>query len=213
MSRSQGLIFPGIIIGSLVLVLVTSLIAHPMEVVRASFSTATPAEPLAKNRRISAEIIAVKQPIPQPKGQPASSTKDCAISSTYPGAIQQWCPFITRDARAEGLDPNLVAAIMVQESSGDPGAYSTSGAVGLLQVMPRDGLAATFQCASGPCFANRPTIQQLSDPDFNLHFGTGMFAGLVRKYGNERDALFAYGPHDVGYTYADAVLAIYSANR
>jgi hypothetical protein len=101
------------------------------------------------------------------------------------------------------LDPNLIAAVMLQESGGQHLAYSHSGAVGLMQVMPRDGIAQKFMCKNGPCFTNRPTISELEDPDFNVAYGTGMLAGLNNRFGNIRDALKSYGPMDVGYSYAD----------
>lgn len=88
-------------------------------------------------------------------------------------------------------------------------AYSRSGAVGLMQVMPRDGLAAKFQCVNGPCFASRPTRAELEDPAFNIEYGTRMLAGLYQRLESWRDALRSYGPMDVGYSYADKVLAIY----
>jgi soluble lytic murein transglycosylase-like protein len=85
---------------------------------------------------------------------------------------------------------------------------STSGAVGLMQIMPRDGIAAGFQCINGPCFATRPTIEELKDPAFNVDFGVRMLAGLIKKHGDVREALKSYGPYDVGYRYADQVLSI-----
>jgi len=97
---------------------------------------------------------------------------------------------------------------MLQESGGQSDVISASGAVGLLQVMPSDGIAAGFMCANGPCFASRPTTQELLDPSFNVDYGVRMLANLLQKYGNERDALKAYGPYNVGYYYADKVLSI-----
>jgi hypothetical protein len=75
--------------------------------------------------------------------------------------------------------------------------------------MPRDGLAASFQCPNGPCFGNRPTINQLNDPDFNVSFGTKMLSGLIARRGSLREGLKSYGPAGVGYSYADKVIAIY----
>lgn len=111
------------------------------------------------------------------------------------------------------IDPYLVAAVMLQESDGFPEAISKSGAVGLMQVMPSDGIAASFLCVNGPCFSGRPSTQELLDPEFNINFGTRILAGLVEKHGSVRDALKAYGPYDVGYDYADKVLAIYDSIR
>ena len=116
---------------------------------------------------------------------------------------------ITAKAEQTGLAPDLIAALIWQESGGNPLAYSKSGAVGLMQVMPRDGLAANFTCTNGPCFASRPSIAELQDPEFNVDYGTGMLAGLVKHSGSLREALKAYGPMDVGYYYADKVLGIY----
>lgn len=108
------------------------------------------------------------------------------------------------------VDPYLVSAVMQQESGGQPDVVSGSGAIGLMQVMPNDGIAATFMCDNGPCFTNRPSIEELLNPEFNLDYGTGMLAGLISKNGSVREALKAYGPKDVGYYYADIVLGIYN---
>lgn len=134
---------------------------------------------------------------------------ECAVSAQYPAEIYQWCGLITRYANQAGLSPDLVAAIVWQESGGDPGAYSKSGAVGLMQVMPSDGIAAKFQCINGPCFSSRPTIEELTNPEFNLQYGTQMLSRLLERTGDLRDALRSYGPMDVGYYYADKVLGIY----
>ncbi|UCD97781.1 MAG: transglycosylase SLT domain-containing protein [Chloroflexota bacterium] len=136
----------------------------------------------------------------------------CKISQSFPHEIRKWCNQIMRHSAKNNLDPNLVAALIWQESGGNPSAYSRSGAVGLMQVMPRDGIAASFQCINGPCFTNRPTIRELERPNFNIKYGTGMLAGLLNKYGNLREALKYYGPMDVGYSYADKVLQIFKAN-
>lgn len=132
----------------------------------------------------------------------------CPVSESFPQDVRRWCELINEYAGRHGLEPDLVAALIWQESGGNPQAYSRSGAVGLMQVMPRDGLAASFVCANGPCFENRPTIAKLEDPEFNISYGARMLANLVKRYGNLRDALKAYGPMDVGYSYADTVLRL-----
>lgn len=133
----------------------------------------------------------------------------CELSDRYPQKILQWCESITRYAGEAGLEPDLVAALILQESGGDSMAYSHSGAVGLMQVMPRDGIAARFMCKNGPCFSSRPTIAELQDPEYNLQYGTRMLAGLLGRTGDMREALRSYGPMDVGYGYADKVLRIF----
>lgn len=144
---------------------------------------------------------------------PAGEQGDCPLSSAYPEKVQQWCELIVEFAAAHELPAELIAAVILQESGGNALAYSSSGAVGLMQVMPRDGLAAQFQCVNGPCFASRPTITELQDPAYNIEYGTRMLAGLVSRTGEVREALKAYGPMDRGYSYADTVLAIYENYR
>jgi hypothetical protein len=137
----------------------------------------------------------------------------CAVSRLFPQSVSQWCGLITRYANRHDLPADLVASVIWLESGGNPQAYSRSGAVGLMQIMPRDGIAASFQCINGPCFADRPSIAELQDPEFNVAFGTRMLAGLFRRYGNWRDALKSYGPMNVGYYYADKVLNLFERHR
>jgi soluble lytic murein transglycosylase-like protein len=79
-----------------------------------------------------------------------------------------------------------------------------------MQVMPRDGRAASFMCVNGPCFSNRPTGEELEDPEFNVSYGTKYLARQVKRTGNMRDALKSYGPMDVGYYYADKILNLFN---
>jgi soluble lytic murein transglycosylase-like protein len=150
---------------------------------------------------------------PSPAAQDTTRTDGCQVSTSYPHGILQWCEIITQQATQVELPPNLIAAVMLQESGGDETAYSVSGAVGLMQVMPRDGIAAAFECINGPCFASRPTIEELLEPEFNVEYGSQMLAGLTARLGSTREALKAYGPMDVGYSYADTILAIYENYR
>lgn len=136
-------------------------------------------------------------------------TSSKKLSPKFPENIQKWKPLIESSAVETGLDPNLIAAIMLQESGGDPQAYSTSGAVGLMQVMPKDGIASEFICGNVPCFISRPNINELMDPSFNIRYGSSYLAGLIGKKGSVREALFSYGPMDTGYGYADTVLTIF----
>lgn len=145
--------------------------------------------------------------------QSKEGDKPCQVSNKFSDNILQWCQEISHFSAQYDLHPDLTAAVMLQESGGNPKAYSRSGAVGLMQIMPRDGIAASFMCINGPCFSNRPTTKELEDPEFNIEFGTRMLAGLISRHGNVRDALKFYGPMDVGYRYADKVLAIYDNYR
>lgn len=147
---------------------------------------------------------------PAPIITKAVEVEDCPINPKFPAKVRQWCDLITFFANKRDLDPNFIASVIWQESGGDPLAYSQSGAVGLMQIMPRDGLAASFVCANGPCFGSRPTTKELQDPEFNIKYGARMLSDLHSREGTLRDALKAYGPANVGYYYADKVLGIYN---
>lgn len=107
------------------------------------------------------------------------------------------------------LNPHLLAALIWWESGGNSLAYSEDGAVGLMQVMPRNGLAASAMCINGPCFADRPTIKELEVPEFNINYGSGYLVFRITKGGSLRNGLMGYGPEGVGYSYADKILGLY----
>lgn len=205
MNNGPALVIRGALLGCVAVFVLVSLING------GNSSAALAASQSASDQSAAAEAVnrskedGQKQEAHQPKNS------NCKLSPSYPEGIQQWCGLISQAARQYGLPPNLIAALILQESGGQALAYSHSGAVGLMQVMPRDGIAASFQCVNGPCFASRPTTAELQDPAFNIDYGTRFLAGLVEKRGTLREALYAYGPMNVGYSYADKVLGIYES--
>jgi len=152
----------------------------------------------------------ISQPTASVAASSPQTSGDCTLKPSYPDAVRQWCSIIQRHASEQSLDPNLIAAVILEESGGNPQAYSKSGAVGLMQVMPNDGIAAGFVCDGRPCFTNRPSTTQLFDPEFNIDYGTRLLSALIQRNDSLRDALKAYGPIDVGYAYADAVISIFT---
>jgi soluble lytic murein transglycosylase-like protein len=193
------IVIPAVLIGCLIVVWVGTVAAArmPSEVLLAPTQTAM------AEAKMQEEV--------EPAAPQAST--GCSLSSSYPPAVRQWCEQIDTTAQEVGLPANLIAAVIVQESGGDPSAYSSSGAVGLMQVMPRDGIATEFMCVNGPCFADRPTIAELEDPAFNIQYGSKLLASLVQKHSSYREALYKYGPIDIGYHYADLVLGIWDTHQ
>jgi soluble lytic murein transglycosylase len=97
-------------------------------------------------------------------------------------------------AEEEGVDPALVAALILQESSFDPGALSRAGARGLMQVMPSTGRRIARD--KGRRFARAG----LHDPETSLDFGTHYLRKMSERYsGAIEKVLAAYnaGPHRV----------------
>jgi soluble lytic murein transglycosylase len=97
-------------------------------------------------------------------------------------------------AQEEGVDPALVAALILQESSFDAGALSRAGARGLMQVMPATG--RTIARAKG----QRYRRAALHDPETSLDFGTHYLRQMSERFsGAAEKVLAAYnaGPHRV----------------
>lgn len=115
---------------------------------------------------------------------PKIALADSAVSlSPYWGAtITQWSDLIAQYAGQQGLDSDLVAAIIYEESQGHPQRISIVGAVGLMQLMPYE---------TG--FTWRPTTQELLSPTVNVQWGTRTFSQIMRQAeGNVKNALAAY---------------------
>jgi soluble lytic murein transglycosylase len=86
---------------------------------------------------------------------------------------------IEKVARAEGLDSDLIRAVVETESNYDPWAVSKKGAVGLMQLMPET--------------AKRMGVTDPFHPAENLEAGTRYLKRLIDKYeGQLTLALSAY---------------------
>ena len=89
-------------------------------------------------------------------------------------------------AERHGVDPALLAIFVMVESGGDPEAESTSGARGLMQVMPTT--AAHIAEARGL----ELELERLWEPDLNLDFGAWYLARELRRWGEVELAAAAY---------------------
>jgi soluble lytic murein transglycosylase len=90
-------------------------------------------------------------------------------------------------ARQYDLDAALLAAVIYRESKFDSDARSSSGAVGLMQLLPETAKGIA-QLTGG----NRFKVDDLFDPEINVRYGSFYLRRLLRKYEDERLALAAY---------------------
>ena len=157
MSKVQSAIFPAFLLGCTLIVFLSASSPENVSLVSNNFQ-----QSLASDKH------------PQTASNELTS---CGLSNTYPAAIRQWCDLITKNAHQYNLDPNLIAAVIEIESGGNPQAHSPDGAIGLMQIMPRDGIAAGFMCGGTPCFASRPSSSERLNPDANIAYGASMLAG------------------------------------
>jgi soluble lytic murein transglycosylase-like protein len=98
--------------------------------------------------------------------------------------VMRWGKEIQAASTKYGIEPAVIAAIIEQESGGNPDIQSPAGAIGLMQLMPR-------------------TAQGLGvnpyDPGQNIEGGTKYLAIQLNRFGSLEMALAAYnaGPGNV----------------
>ena len=102
----------------------------------------------------------------------------------YPLRYEQ---IVTGHAENYHLDPQLVAAVIYQESKFDADAVSSSGAVGLMQLLPE-----TAQGIADRTGGHGWHESDLVDPELNIRYGSWYLRHLLDKYKDEELALAAY---------------------
>ncbi len=90
-------------------------------------------------------------------------------------------------ARANDIDPSLLAAVIYSESHFNPTAESRSGAIGLMQLTPDTAKGIAVR-TGGTAFR----LSDLTNPAINIRYGAWYLHLLLTKYGDERMALAAY---------------------
>ncbi|MGC9348173.1 MAG: lytic transglycosylase domain-containing protein [Anaerolineae bacterium] len=105
-----------------------------------------------------------------------------SLSTYWSYKIQRWDALILQEAERRHLDPDFLASLVWMESRGDPEAVGPVGAVGLMQVMPKEA-----------GFSWRPLQDELMDPGTNLYWGARTLATVVRQgEGDIFNSLAAY---------------------
>jgi soluble lytic murein transglycosylase len=102
----------------------------------------------------------------------------------YPLRYEQ---IVRGHAQNYSLDPALLAAVIYQESKFKANARSSSGAIGLMQLLP-DTAKGIAVHTGGSAFR----VDDLFDPELNVRYGAWYLRHLLQKYGDERTALAAY---------------------
>ena len=91
--------------------------------------------------------------------------------------VLRWQTAIEASAKKYQLEPALIAAVIEQESGGDPNSLSPAGAMGLMQLMP-----STAESLHVNPF----------DPAQNIDGGAHYLAIQLKEFGDLPDALAAY---------------------
>jgi soluble lytic murein transglycosylase-like protein len=109
-------------------------------------------------------------------GQPAASSDGEAVAQAERGQIDH---MVSEVASRYNVDPALIRAVIETESNGDPGAVSTKGALGLMQLVPTT--------------AQEMGVDNALDPKQNIDGGVRYLRMLLKRYKGDLDkALAAY---------------------
>ena len=94
---------------------------------------------------------------------------------------------VTQESARSGLAVELVLAVILVESGGNPVAVSKAGAIGLMQLLPSTAEAVAAEIGlrwTGP--------ELLFDPPANVQLGVAYLRQLIGRYGDVETALAAY---------------------
>lgn len=125
---------------------------------------------------------------------------DAAISIAWlPPAVTQYSSVIEDAAARHGVSADVLALMLLVESHGDVQATSSSGARGLMQVMPKTGQAIAEQRGIADFDS-----EQLFDAETNIDFGAWYLAQQMERFADQPErvqelAISAYnaGPRKV----------------
>jgi soluble lytic murein transglycosylase len=106
----------------------------------------------------------------------------------YPNAYRE---LIEKHTKEAGVEPDLLQALMREESALDPKALSWAGALGLTQLMPTTAKAVAQQLK-----LKRFKVESLLEPEMNIRIGAHHLGELVKKF--DGNAPFAVGSYNAG---------------
>jgi soluble lytic murein transglycosylase len=115
------------------------------------------------------------------------------VHATEPGWwVRLWYPLkyqsiVRGHAQNYRLDPALLAAVIYQESKFHANVKSSSGAIGLMQLLPDTAKGIAIHTGG-----SRFRVSDLYNPEINIRYGAWYLRHLLDKYGDERTALAAY---------------------
>ena len=130
------------------------------------------------------DIIDVAKSVAQSMGAQASTVSAEAMTDT------KYDDIIERAARKYGVEASLIKAMIKMESDFNPNDVSSSGAVGLMQLMPATakslGVIDSYDPEQNIMGGTKYIAQKLKDYNGNVELALSAYnagSGTVKKYG------------------------------
>lgn len=140
-----------------------------------------------QTRLMGTELMGLRQVVASNTSEEVLFLKSMVLKRDInPELARSVAAMVHKDAQLYGRDPNLVLAIIAEESGFDPKATSNVGAVGLMQVMPHWKRVLGIN-------------GDLYDIATNIKYGLQVLGFYLEMYGDLETALTAYnrGPGPV----------------
>ncbi|MBM7118379.1 transglycosylase SLT domain-containing protein [Archangium primigenium] len=116
---------------------------------------------------------------------PTEAETRLIYSAAYPQAFRD---LVVRHCRSARVDPDVMQALIREESAFNPNARSSTGALGLSQLMP-----ATASLVARQLNLTLATPAALLEPRHNIRLGSAYLGGLQRRFsGNLAHAVASY---------------------
>jgi soluble lytic murein transglycosylase-like protein len=125
------------------------------------------------------KLPAEEPPVPPPPPSQIDPPNQISCRPLPRGGLE---PVITLAASRAGISPQLVRAVISQESSFNPCAVSSKGALGLMQLMPGT--------------ARQLGVSNPFDPSQNINAGAYFLRQLIDRYGG--DLVLALSAYNAG---------------
>jgi soluble lytic murein transglycosylase-like protein len=134
------------------------------------------------------EILQKTMPVSRNQTVAAKQTAQ-SYTATKPGT-RSFSEIIHEASLKYGVDEKVISAVIQQESSFNPQAVSSSGAMGLMQLMPETaknlGVTDPYNAEQNIMAGTKYLKQQMDEFGGNLSLGLAAYnagSGAVRKYG------------------------------
>ncbi|MCX7681296.1 MAG: transglycosylase SLT domain-containing protein [Anaerolineae bacterium] len=139
--------------------------------------------PIVRTVAVVTVVLVLLLPGPDPAdAQTGNPSPPTGLSPYWKPAVVRWGEIILQYAGERKLDPDLVAAVIWKESSGNATAVGPDGATGLMGIMPFDW---------------RPEAEELLNPWTNVLCGTRTLAQVIRD--GKGDLFYALAAYNGGW--------------